>query len=240
MQEPQICVIKMDTPGKFLKAEREKQQRSLEELAKALKVRVDYLKAIEEENYELIPGEVFIKGYIRMYAEAMGLSSNILLKLYKKQVAKTLLSERPIETRKKIFTHKPALIITGLTLLIIVPLIVFISREEKRPVTELTVVSEELRVIVDNKEEERFSLEITAIELTWISVEVDNDRPVVRFLKPGEIVRWTALNGFSVKIGNAAGAELTFNGKSLGNLGPRGKVVNLILPGNDNIRENEG
>ncbi len=229
----------MDTPGKFLKAEREKQQRSLEELAKALKVRVDYLKAIEEENYKLIPGEVFIKGYIRMYAEAMGLSSNILLKLYKKQVAKTLLTKRPMETGKKIFTHKPALIITGLALLIIIPLIVFISREEKRPVTELTVVSEEPRVIVD-KEEERFSLEITAIELTWISVEVDNDRPVLRFLKPGEIARWTALNGFSVKIGNAAGAKLTFNGKSLGNLGPRGKVVNLILPENDNIRENEG
>ena len=53
------------------------------------KTEENILKGIEMENYELIPGEAFIKGYIRMYAEAMGLSSNILLKLYKKHACQT-------------------------------------------------------------------------------------------------------------------------------------------------------
>jgi len=259
----------MDTPGKLLKTEREKKEKSLEELAKSLKIRQDYLKAIEDEDYGHIPSDVFTKGYIRAYADALGLDSSHILNLYKKQVVPTLREQSRVDTaslsekntgvgigsyraRNKIFTpsggkfqrssltgfaYKPVFIIAGV-FLIIISLIVFMSREEKKPVSDVSEVFKEPQVLL-KKEQERFSLKITATELTWISVSVDNNKPIERFLKPGDAVKWTALNGFSVKIGNAGGAKLTFNGEDLGRLGPHGKVVKFILP-EDKSTHNSG
>lgn len=76
------------------------------------------------------------------------------------------------------------------------------------------------------------SLLITAIEETWVSVKVDGGISQGRLLKAGEVMRWTASKGFSIKIGNAGGTRVIFNGKDIGDLGPHGKVVRLNLPGN--------
>jgi hypothetical protein len=39
-----------------------------------------------------------------------------------------------------------------------------------------------------------------------------------------------AKTGFSLKIGNAGGVNLIFDGKEIGKLGEKGQVVNLTLP----------
>ncbi len=229
----------MDTPGKVLKTERERQKKSLKKLAKILEVRVDYLKAIEDENYQFIPGEVFIKGYLRFYAEALGFKSDYILNLYKRQKDACLAARKPAPSKKKIiftklekiflpvFAHKAILII--LLVLIVISAVLFTTFKEQKPVVEL----KEPEVVVDKKPE-KLSLIITATELTWISVGVDGDKPQEWSLKPGETVTVTAFNRFSIRIGNAAGVKLTFNGEELGELGPHGKVVDIILPHSKN------
>ena len=49
-------------------------------------------------------------------------------------------------------------------------------------------------------------------------------------LRPGERVTKRASEKFSLIIGNAAGVDISFQGKSLGLLGEHGEVVHLILP----------
>lgn len=228
----------MDTPGKLLRAEREKQQKSLNELANALRIRYDYLEAIEGENYGLIPGDVFIKGYIRAYADYLGLNSNHILRLYKKQVAKVSPAESKadISNKRKFPVYKAVLIFAG-SILIAVFLFILINRKDEAPVvqsvTESVVeqpeVIEEPKIIPKEKQEGN-NLEITATELTWVSVAADRGEPMERLLNPGEVVSLTAVKSFSVKIGNAAGVRLIFNGQSMGELGSPGEVVNLVLP----------
>ena len=228
----------MDTPGKLLKAEREKQQKSLNELANALRIRYDYLEAIEGENYGLITGDVFIKGYIRAYADYLGLNSNHVLRLYKKQVAKVSPAESKadISNKRKFPVYKAVLIFTG-TFLIAIFLFILVTRENKEPVirpivkpaVKQTEIIEEPKVFPEEKQEGN-NLEITATELTWVSVAADRGEPMERLLNPGEVVSLTAVKSFSVKIGNAAGVRLVFNGQSMGELGSPGEVVNLILP----------
>ncbi len=53
----------METAGTILKAEREKQNKSLKKIAQELKVNIDYLKAIESDDYNAIPAEVFTKAW---------------------------------------------------------------------------------------------------------------------------------------------------------------------------------
>jgi len=238
----------MDTPGKLLKAEREKQQKSLEELANALRIRQDFLEAVENGNYGIIPGEVFVKGYIRAYADYLGLNSDYILKLYRKQTAKTapVESKADIANKRKFPVYKAVLIFAG-SILIAVFLFIFINHKDEEPVgqsvaepvVEQPEVIEEPKIIPEEKQEE-ITLEITATEPTWILVAADGGSPAERMLYPGDTVSLKAAETFSVKIGNAAGVKLVFNGRSMDNLGSRGEVITLVLPEKENAREDEG
>lgn len=58
--------------NKFRKT-REKKQLSLEDVSKVLKISARMLEAIEEENFDLLPGGIFNKGFIRSYARHLEL-----------------------------------------------------------------------------------------------------------------------------------------------------------------------
>ena len=53
-------------------------------------------------------------------------------------------------------------------------------------------------------------------------------------LKPGDRIKWTAKSTISLIIGNAEGLKVIFDGKELGPLGGKGKVVKLKLPAQKN------
>ena len=72
-------------------------------------------------------------------------------------------------------------------------------------------------------------LQIQAIEETWIALQVDSDLPWDITLRAGETFSQRANNHMKLKIGNAGGVNLTFNGEDLGSLGDSGKVVRLSL-----------
>ena len=52
----------MESLGKYLKAEREVRNLSLEEVSKFTKIRENFLRAIEEDRYEFLPPAIYVKG----------------------------------------------------------------------------------------------------------------------------------------------------------------------------------
>lgn len=68
--------------GEYLRTEREQKKISLEQLQETTKIRTKYLLAIEEGRYSEIPGEVYLKGFLRSYAEAIGLDGAQVLAAY--------------------------------------------------------------------------------------------------------------------------------------------------------------
>ncbi len=74
--------LPIDTPGHVLREERKKQGKSLKEISRKLKINIDYLMAVEGDDFSLLPAEVFTKSYLRMYADILGLDSNDILNLY--------------------------------------------------------------------------------------------------------------------------------------------------------------
>lgn len=222
----------MDTPGKLLKTAREEKGKSLEDFANLLKIRYEYLKAIENEDYQFISGEVFVKGYMRIYATALGLDSDYILDLYKKQISTSQQTEQPVRVKTwrlpKVYKF-PAIIIS--IVLIVLFLILLFSYNSHKPNVKSAKEFKKHEVLPVEKPK-MLSLLIIATEETWVSVNVDRGISQERLLKAGEVMRWTASEGFSIKIGNAGGARVIFNGKDIGDLGPHGKVVKLNLPGN--------
>jgi cytoskeleton protein RodZ len=74
--------------GLHLKHERELRGVSLEEIAESTRIHIRYLEALESNEFDDMPGEVFVKGYIRSYARVIGSDSEEMVNVYDEAVGK--------------------------------------------------------------------------------------------------------------------------------------------------------
>lgn len=72
----------MQRLGEMLKTARAKASLSLADVELATKIRRHYVEALENERFDLLPGRVYIKGYLRSLAAYYGLDTNELLRLF--------------------------------------------------------------------------------------------------------------------------------------------------------------
>lgn len=75
----------VDKVGSLLKEMRQQKGLRLPDVAKKLCIRRIYLEAIEESDYKEIPPIPYGIGFIRSYAEYLGLNSNNIVELYKEE-----------------------------------------------------------------------------------------------------------------------------------------------------------
>ena len=87
--------------GALLKNERENRGLSYEQLAQITRLRKHFLEAMENEEWQNLPPSVFVKGFIRSYAKALGLEEDKLLELYKSVVPEDVAPPTPIIEPKK-------------------------------------------------------------------------------------------------------------------------------------------
>jgi cytoskeleton protein RodZ len=82
-QEPHEA-SKEITLGSLLRTSREERNIDLDAVVKATKVRRHYLEALENEEWEKLPSQVFVKGFLRSYAEFLGMDKETVLDYYRK------------------------------------------------------------------------------------------------------------------------------------------------------------
>ena len=68
--------------GDVLKNARENKGLSLDEVALETKIQKRYLADLEDENFEDMPGKVYERGFLRTYAEVLGLEEKVVLELH--------------------------------------------------------------------------------------------------------------------------------------------------------------
>ena len=73
----------MNEIGELLREAREACGMTLQQASEVTKVRTKYLEAIENGEFSVIPGEVYLKGFIRTYADCLGLDGTQVLAQYK-------------------------------------------------------------------------------------------------------------------------------------------------------------
>lgn len=98
-----------------LKEAREAAGYTLEHIANKLNIRKQYLLALEEENYDLIPGKIYVEGYKKMYYEFLGI--NVSTKQTNIQLASIANSTNTIEMDSK---YKKYIIFCSVVLFILV------------------------------------------------------------------------------------------------------------------------
>lgn len=72
----------MDTIGNLLYTERRKKGLEIEDVEQATGIRKNFLNALEQGQYDKLPGEVYVKGFIRNYGNYLGLDGAHLVQLY--------------------------------------------------------------------------------------------------------------------------------------------------------------
>jgi cytoskeleton protein RodZ len=71
--------------GEILRRTRIHYEQSLPDIERALRIRASQLEALENGNYAMLPGRVYIIGFIRSYSEYLGLDGDKMVNLFKKQ-----------------------------------------------------------------------------------------------------------------------------------------------------------
>lgn len=114
--------ISVLTAGDILHQARQRLGLNEKEVADKLHITRHYVKALESNSYEKLPGAVFAKGYLKSYALLLGLDVEDLLSRYDEfthqQKADSKEERRLLRARKKKGRNKP---------LVIISLLVFIA-----------------------------------------------------------------------------------------------------------------
>ena len=66
----------MESPGEYLKRERELRGVSLQEISEKLRLSVRRLERLEKDDYERLPHPTYVRGFIRSYCRELGLDEN--------------------------------------------------------------------------------------------------------------------------------------------------------------------
>src|SRR3954471_18569216 len=69
--------------GATLREARMRQRLDISDIEMRTKIRAKYLRALENEEWELLPGPTFVKSFLRTYADELGLDSRLLVEEFK-------------------------------------------------------------------------------------------------------------------------------------------------------------
>lgn len=228
--------------GKFLKARREEKGFTIAQISGVLCVRKSLIEAMEQGNWSVLPHHVYVKGYIKEYANFLNVIDEIADDLDEGE--NTAAPEIPIqqlaETPRKRITRK-----TFVYAVIIIVLLgyLIVSRTQREqpyaPQVEATNVisssgvygtgTAENKSAVSNVPDMKM-LMISCQERTWISVIIDDTEKKEFMLNPQEVIMLGAKERFDLLIGNAAGIKMFLNGKDIEFSGKSGEVKRIKLP----------
>ena len=74
--------------GGSLREARLKRNLTPADIQKAIRIRDRYLQALEEERRDLLPGDAYVKGFLRTYADYLGLDGNLYVDEYNNRFAR--------------------------------------------------------------------------------------------------------------------------------------------------------
>jgi len=88
----------MESIGRYLKTTREAQGMSLEELSRATRIPVASIERLEGDHFDDLPGEVFVRGFLRAYARAVGAPVDDVLARYTSSRRVSWVTPMPLAT----------------------------------------------------------------------------------------------------------------------------------------------
>lgn len=230
--------------GEELERARKQKGLSLHDVENATKIRVKYLDALESEDYEVLPGRVYIIGFMRTYAKFLGLDDELLVSQFKEKVSPPPFREEepPVKQRPVRKTNKKRLLFLMLCALALVVGAVYvlglndqsippqdntgnIQQPSQEPSNENTQDAENNGGQLGG-ETERVSVTVNIKDSDcWIDVAIDGKSNFRGTLASGDSRTFTGISSIKIRYGNAGAAEVVFNGRTEYPVGQPGQAI---------------
>ena len=231
--------------GRYLKNVRLEKGISLETVASETKIGLNTLLLIENEDLNRLPAEVFVKGFLRAYANAIGTDGNEAINRYVAELHTFKETEKfeadLFKTASRFWLH---LIFSLGVLSCIVALSVYLlSRPQTQPPTDNGTNQHQSTKNPqrDNPQDSEpaltnqpfpsiLLLKVHAIKETWMKVVIDGQDAQKHRLHPGDHLELEAESGFNLLVGDAKGVKLTLGDTPWRIPGNDGQVVTIQIP----------
>ena len=224
--------------GQYLKKIRIEKGLSIEQICFETKISRFIVEQIELENRKELPEDVFLRGFLKSYAEVVGLDHVEVVHNYMGTKPKPISNEQGDEViegpvnnnlnRKVIGGVLAAVVVICLALYFLIPTTgdveytpVVAAPEEpaEKSVTNGAIATKKSMV-----------LDVVCIEETVLKVSTDGNMPVEYAMKPNDRIQIKARDNYNVLIDNNCGVTLFMGDKPVDVPGKCGQVVNLRLP----------
>jgi cytoskeletal protein RodZ len=158
--------------GNSLREARERQGRTFADLERKTEIRTRYLKALEEEQFSLLPAPAYMRGFLRVYADELGLDGQLYVDEFNSRFtvseAAVSVSQRrerrtPVQTRHSRRIATSAVVIS-LALIIGVSFLLFAAFTSKSPKADVV-----------NLHPQTTNQEVTRLKITAVRGDVSVD-----------------------------------------------------------------
>lgn len=233
----------METIGDLLRTEREKKGLSIKEIETAISIRALYITAIEEGNYSIVPGEVYLKGFIRNYANYLGLNGQEIVASYRQAQQPVIPEttndsvESPPKTSAAVNTKSRKLFFISLLAVCLVgsawwalanqtpPKAAQETKEIQTTPAPAVVTPTQPAQPVAPVQTKPVVIVAKYTEQCWTAVVADNKQIYEGTPQNGTTMTWEAQKNITITAGNAGGVDITYNGEALGKIGKKGEVL---------------
>jgi len=232
----------MGALGTYLREAREARGIDLRDAAQQTRISLNYLKALEDEDFARLPGEVFVKGFLKNYGKFLQLDEAETMKrfgaLKPPQAVPAAAVERepvapPVADQKSAQGTPLEPFIIGIGILVVLVAFLFMALPEPRRHVAPPQVAATAPTTTVNQEpvgapvikRDKLYLEVIALDNTWLLVRTDNSPQKKVLLKKGESLIWTADERFVLSYGSAGALKLQLDGKELIVNEPKNAVV---------------
>ena len=235
--------------GRYLQDIRLEKKISLEQVSQQTRIGLGNLLLIEQEDHENLPAEVFVKGFLRSYADAIGADGDEAVRRYESRlevVQKIVVSDNFIGKSASKMWWKLLMAIVLLLILVVLsifgvaffhnqadtnkPLEQKAPEEKAQPAVSRKHPQGNSGAMTGNAAVDKLLLKVTALEDTWLKVIIDEKDSTEHTLTSGDKLELQATAGYNLLIGNSGGLEITLNDKPVPISGKSGEVVTIKLP----------
>jgi cytoskeleton protein RodZ len=224
--------------GERFRAAREERGLTLSEVGEQLRIRSVYLAAIEEENWKAIGAPVYIRGFLRTYARFLGLDPEEAVAEFNAATGPPPASVAPSPGSAATAGQRslaPLIWIAGVIAIGLIGFVIYLYLSP--PHTAVTAVQQSATPVPSavptgatphpSPRPQPLLTRTLAVNITsgsWLRVTIDGNVSIEGTFPRGTSKTFHGKTAV-VLAGNAAGVEVTVNGKPAGKLGAKGAVV---------------
>ncbi len=233
--------------GARLRDAREARNMELRDIAATTKISIGALEALEQNDFDPLPGGIFTRAFVRAYASEVGLDPEQTTRDFMAQAPAEAgndpigLDDEQMPSRRQVVETVFKLLIIGVPLAgllflglrgtstvppgqgdaggPVAPVAAPVSPPPPAPVEveSLAPVREPLTLVLRPRGE------------SWVSLTVDGERVLSRIMQAGEEESYEAEDEITLNIGNAGQFDFVINGQEARSLGGRGEVATATI-----------